>query len=177
MWLPRWGIDGDKCFYLVLLGHSSLEPWATREDVWGHYAIRKPSHMEGPPESSGWQSQLRFLPTVRSTVKHESLTYVTYMKMLPDAPCLSPPSLSSPIWGCSRWSTYKPSPLTTFKPLTHSVQEHECCFKPLRFGIIYYTVMDNHNSYYILNSLITCPSQYFEAFITILNLPVERLLR
>ena len=35
--------------------------------------------------------------------------------------------------------------------------------------------MDNHNTYYILNSLITCPSQYFEAFITILNLPVEIL--
>lgn len=74
--------------------------------------------------------------------------------MIPACSCKSPPSLSSPIWGCRRWSTYKLSPLTTSKPLTHSVQEHECGFKPLKFGITYYTVMDNHNSYYILNSLL-----------------------
>ena len=43
------------------------------------------------------------------------------------------------------------------------------------FGILYYAVRDNHKSYLILNSVITCTLQYFKAFITTLSLPVEMI--
>ena len=43
------------------------------------------------------------------------------------------------------------------------------------FGILYYAVRDNHKSYLILNSVVTCPLQYFKAFITTLSLPVDMI--